>query len=203
MEKSSKKDRKSYFKISKFFKNSHVVYNIHLNGEYICSRRYNEFNALHNELRRMFLRFDFPEFPKKWLFSNSSVVEERRYQFDYYLKTVLKARVIQQSDTVQKFLKREEGRSRKDTPNNLPDTDDTKPSQPSTGETQAEQQYNDKQEAEFNYPEESLKQLEDIFEKGNLPIFTYASGQNEMIKYAKVLEDDTLADVRSHINSTL
>merc|ERR1712110_177906 len=193
------------------FGSKYVVYNVHLNNEYICSRRYNEFNALHNELRRMFLRFDFPEFPKKWLFSKSSVVEERRYQFDYYLKTVLKARVIQQSDIVQKFLKRDESRSRKDTPNNLmPTKSDQVQSESTPRPTGAPPAYEkdpayeeQKEENEFNYPEAKLKLLEEAFEQGKLPIFTFLSNQHEIIKYSKVLDDDTVADLKSHINATL
>merc|ERR1711879_8682 len=60
---------------------------------------------MHNELRRMFCRFDFPTFPKKWVISSPAVIDERRFMFDYYLKNVFKVRVIQQSDIVKKFLK--------------------------------------------------------------------------------------------------
>ena len=85
-----------------------VVYNINLSGQYLCSRRFNEFHSMHNELRRMFCRFDFPTFPKKWAINSPSTIDERRFMFDYYLKNVFKVRVIQQSEIVQKFLKPDE-----------------------------------------------------------------------------------------------
>merc|ERR1712168_929015 len=60
---------------------------------------------MHSELKRMFFRFDFPTFPKKYVITSPSTVDERRFILDYYLKMVFKVRVIQQSDIVQKFLK--------------------------------------------------------------------------------------------------
>ena len=44
------------------------VYNIHMAGRQLCSRRYSEFVTLHNCLKRDFLGFNFPGLPGKWPF---------------------------------------------------------------------------------------------------------------------------------------
>jgi hypothetical protein len=63
---------KSQFKTKYDARNKEVfnfqVYNIHMAGRHLCSRRYSEFVNLHANLKRDFMGFNFPNLPGKWPF---------------------------------------------------------------------------------------------------------------------------------------
>ncbi|HGJ5890567.1 MAG TPA: hypothetical protein ACHBZA_04255 [Arsenophonus apicola] len=46
----------------------YVVFNVHMAGRHLCSRRYREFVALHVALKKEFIGFNFPKLPGKWPF---------------------------------------------------------------------------------------------------------------------------------------
>jgi hypothetical protein len=46
----------------------YVVFNIHMAGRYLCSRRYSDFVKLETHLKKEFLGFSFPRLPGKWPF---------------------------------------------------------------------------------------------------------------------------------------
>lgn len=46
----------------------YVVFNVHMAGRHLCSRRYREFAALHMALKKEFIGFNFPKLPGKWPF---------------------------------------------------------------------------------------------------------------------------------------
>lgn len=83
----------------------YVVYNIYMAGKQTASRRYREFDALHNNLKRQFNDFIFPKLPGKRPFAlNDQQVDARRRGVEDYLDKVCSARVIFESDLMQDFL---------------------------------------------------------------------------------------------------
>jgi len=87
----------------------YIVYNIHISGKFVCSRRYNEFSQLHNELKRHFSDYNFPRIPSKWPFSlNDQQLDSRRRGLEAYLDEVTAVRVIGESDTMEEFLKEDQ-----------------------------------------------------------------------------------------------
>ncbi|CAH2982335.1 unnamed protein product [Chilo suppressalis] len=84
---------------------SYVAFNVHMAGRHLCSRRYREFAALHQQLRKEFLGFNFPKLPGKWPFTLSEQqLDARRRGLEQYLEKVCAVRVIAESDAVQEFL---------------------------------------------------------------------------------------------------
>ena len=63
------------------------VYNIYMAGRHLCSRRYREFAALHAQLKREFVDFNFPKMPGKWPFQLSEQqLDARRRGIEQYLE---------------------------------------------------------------------------------------------------------------------
>lgn len=63
-----------------------IVFNIHMAGRHLCSRRYREFCTLHNVLKREFADFSFPHLPGKWPFKLSEQqLDARRRGLESYL----------------------------------------------------------------------------------------------------------------------
>ncbi|XP_068622611.1 sorting nexin-27 [Battus philenor] len=84
---------------------SFVAFNVHMAGRHLCSRRYREFAALHQQLRKEFLGFNFPKLPGKWPFTLSEQqLDARRRGLEQYLEKVCAVRVIAESEAVQEFL---------------------------------------------------------------------------------------------------
>ncbi|XP_038221313.1 sorting nexin-27 isoform X2 [Zerene cesonia] len=84
---------------------SYVAFNVHMAGRHLCSRRYREFAALHQILRKEFIGFNFPKLPGKWPFTLSEQqLDARRRGLEQYLEKVCAVRVIAESDAVQEFL---------------------------------------------------------------------------------------------------
>ncbi|KAK6179876.1 sorting nexin-27 isoform X2 [Patella vulgata] len=82
-----------------------VIYNIYMAGRHLCSRRYREFDTLHNNIKREFPDFNFPKLPGKKLFHLSEQqLDQRRRGLEQYLEKVCAVRVIGDSDLVQEFL---------------------------------------------------------------------------------------------------
>ncbi|KAL5277737.1 SNX27 family protein [Megaselia abdita] len=82
-----------------------IVFNIHMAGRQLCSRRYREFSNLHSILRKEFSGFNFPRLPGKWPFQLSEQqLDSRRRGLEQYLEKVCAVRVIAESDAVQDFL---------------------------------------------------------------------------------------------------
>ncbi|XP_005098481.1 sorting nexin-27 [Aplysia californica] len=83
----------------------HVVFNIYMAGRHLCSRRYREFDSLHNSLKREFPDFNFPRLPGKKLFQLSEQqLDQRRRGLEQYLEKVCAVRVIGESEMMQEFL---------------------------------------------------------------------------------------------------
>jgi sorting nexin-27 len=83
----------------------YVVFNIHMAGRQLCSRRYREFSNLHTVLKKEFSGFNFPKLPGKWPFQLSEQqLDSRRRGLEQYLEKVCAVRVIAESDAVQEFL---------------------------------------------------------------------------------------------------
>lgn len=83
----------------------HVVFNICMAGQQLCSRRYREFVELHKNLERAFPDFNFPKLPGKWpLKLSPRQLDTRRRGLERYLERVCAVRVIAESDIVQDFL---------------------------------------------------------------------------------------------------
>ncbi|PAV58251.1 hypothetical protein WR25_11908 [Diploscapter pachys] len=83
----------------------YVVFNIHMAGRHLGSRRYSEFRELHSLLNKEFIDFAFPKFPGKWPFNLSSQqLDARRRALEKYLEQVCSVRVIADSDIMQVFL---------------------------------------------------------------------------------------------------
>lgn len=56
-------------------------------GRHLCSRRYNEFVQLNQELKREFSDFQFPRMPGKWPFGlNEQQLDGRRRNLEQYLE---------------------------------------------------------------------------------------------------------------------
>ncbi|KAL4713788.1 hypothetical protein ACJJTC_012305 [Scirpophaga incertulas] len=84
---------------------SYVAFNVHMAGRHLCSRRYREFAALHQQLRKEFIGFNFPKLPGKWPFTLSEQqLDARRRGLEQYLEKVCAVRVIVESEAVQDFL---------------------------------------------------------------------------------------------------
>lgn len=82
-----------------------VVFNIHMAGRQLCSRRYREFAVLHTGLKKEFAGFNFPKLPSKWPFQLSEQqLDTRRRGLEQYLEKVCAVRVIAESNTMQEFL---------------------------------------------------------------------------------------------------
>ena len=74
-------------------------------GRHLCSRRYREFDALNNSLKRDFPDFTFPRLPGKKLFTLSEQqLDQRRRGLEIYLEKVCAVRVIGESEVMQEFL---------------------------------------------------------------------------------------------------
>lgn len=83
----------------------YVVFNIHMAGRQLCSRRYREFSNLHAILKKEFSGFNFPKLPGKWPFQLSEQqLDARRRGLEQYLEKVCAVRVIAESEAVQEFL---------------------------------------------------------------------------------------------------
>ena len=66
-----------------FFK----VFNIHMAGRHLCSRRYSEFTRLHSQLKKDYPDFMFPSLPGKWPFKMSDQqLDTRRRGLEQYLE---------------------------------------------------------------------------------------------------------------------
>ncbi|XP_055333077.1 sorting nexin-27-like [Paramacrobiotus metropolitanus] len=82
-----------------------AVFCIHMAGRHLCSRRYKQFDELHNSLKREFYDFPYPKFPSKWPFSLSEQqTDARRRKLEQWLERVCSVRVIADSDIMQDFL---------------------------------------------------------------------------------------------------
>ena len=161
----------------------------------------------------MFWRFEFPSFPKKWVISGPSVVEERRFMFDYYLKNVFRVRVIQQSDIVERFLKLDKGDEQKSEhtssyraqPNNNNNqlnngqAISTLQSQNTTSDENKSQKQEENQDQTATPPikiEQKTSVFEPYFSKNILPIAYYDTNGYKIIPYE-------VPDNNSNISETL
>ena len=80
-------------------------FNITLANKPLTSKRYKEFDSLHSLLKREFLDFNFPNFPKKWPFRlGEQQIESRRKSLEIYLEQICSVRVIYDSEFVRDFL---------------------------------------------------------------------------------------------------
>ncbi|KAF1770577.1 hypothetical protein GCK72_002396 [Caenorhabditis remanei] len=83
----------------------YTVFNIHMAGRQLGSRRYSEFVELHSALKRHFYDYSFPRLPGKRIFRlNEQELDQRRRGLEQYLEKICTIRVIAESDLVQKFL---------------------------------------------------------------------------------------------------
>ncbi|CAF1368816.1 unnamed protein product [Rotaria sp. Silwood1] len=81
------------------------VFNIHIAGRHLCSRRYREFDSLHQQLKNEFPDFPFSPLPKKWPFKLSDQqLDARRRGLEQYLDKICSVRIISDCDLVQEFL---------------------------------------------------------------------------------------------------
>ena len=63
------------------------MFNIHMAGRLLCSRRYREFARLHTMLQQEFSDFSFPKMPGKRLFQLSEQqLDQRRRGLEQYLE---------------------------------------------------------------------------------------------------------------------
>lgn len=82
-----------------------TIFNIHIAGRHLCSRRYSEFYRLNQVLKREFLDFNFPKFPAKKFFQLSEQqLDSRRRGLEFYLEKVCATVVIAESDFIREFL---------------------------------------------------------------------------------------------------
>lgn len=66
----------------------YVVFNVHMAGRHLCSRRYREFAALHMALKKEFIGFNFPKLPGKWPFQYVIYIKSiffNSYIFNLYI----------------------------------------------------------------------------------------------------------------------
>lgn len=83
----------------------YTVFNIHMAGRHLGSRRYSDFVALNSMLRSEFIDFSFPKLPGKWPFSLSDQqMDSRRRGLEQYLERICSIVVIADSEMVQEFL---------------------------------------------------------------------------------------------------
>lgn len=84
---------------------SFVVFNIHMAGRQLCSRRYREFSNLHATLKKEFVGYNFPKLPSKWPWQlTEQQLDTRRRGLEQYLERVCAVRVIAESESMQEFL---------------------------------------------------------------------------------------------------
>ena len=62
----------------------YVVFNVHMAGRHLCSRRYREFAALHMALKKEFIGFNFPKLPGKWPFQYVIYIKIHIFQLSTY-----------------------------------------------------------------------------------------------------------------------
>jgi sorting nexin-27 len=75
-----------YSEMTNSNKDKYVVFNIHISGMHLCSRRYKEFDVFHSLLKSEFPDFNFPNLPSKWLFKLSEQqLDARRRGLEAYL----------------------------------------------------------------------------------------------------------------------
>lgn len=83
----------------------YTVFNIHMAGRQLGSRRYSEFVELHSALKKHFYDYCFPQLPGKWPFKLSEQqLDSRRRGLEQYLEKICTIRVIAECELVQKFL---------------------------------------------------------------------------------------------------
>ncbi|XP_057689103.1 sorting nexin-27b isoform X3 [Corythoichthys intestinalis] len=93
------------YKHTELHQEKFVVYNVHMAGRQLCSKRYREFVILHQNLKREFANYIFPKLPGKWPFSLSEQqLDARRRGLEEYLERICSVRVIGESDIMQEFL---------------------------------------------------------------------------------------------------
>ncbi|KAI1720624.1 PX domain-containing protein [Ditylenchus destructor] len=82
-----------------------VVFNVHMAGRHLGSRRYSEFQELNKILKEEYPDFSFPKLPKKWPFRLSEQqLDTRRRMLEQYLEKICAVKVIADSEVVQEFL---------------------------------------------------------------------------------------------------
>ncbi|ESO00935.1 hypothetical protein HELRODRAFT_192487 [Helobdella robusta] len=83
----------------------YTMFNIHMAGRHLCSRRYSEFYKLHTLLKQEFHDFNFPKLPGKKFFQLSEhQLDTRRRGLEQYLEKVCTVVVIAESDIMRDFL---------------------------------------------------------------------------------------------------
>ncbi|KAL5482085.1 hypothetical protein EMCRGX_G022368 [Ephydatia muelleri] len=83
----------------------YVTFEIHVSSKHVASRRYREFDALLNNLKRQYEAFLFPKLPWKWPFAlNDTQLDARRRGLEKFLEDVCAARVVFEGDLMQDFL---------------------------------------------------------------------------------------------------
>lgn len=83
----------------------YIVFNVHMAGRHLCSRRYKEFDVFHNLIKREFPDFNFPSLPSKWPFKLSDQqLDSRRRYLENYLDKVCSVKVIFDTQIVRDFL---------------------------------------------------------------------------------------------------
>ncbi|CAF0929168.1 unnamed protein product [Adineta steineri] len=81
------------------------VFNVYIAGRHLCSRRYREFDSLHQLLKQEYPDFPFSPLPKKWPFKLSDQqLDTRRRGLEQYIEKICSVRVVGDSDLVQEFL---------------------------------------------------------------------------------------------------
>ncbi|UJR22229.1 hypothetical protein I4U23_025292 [Adineta vaga] len=82
-----------------------LVVSLYFLGRHLCSRRYREFDSLHQLLKQEHPDFPFNPLPKKWLFKLSDQqTDARRRGLEQYLEKICSVRAVGDSDLVQDFL---------------------------------------------------------------------------------------------------
>jgi sorting nexin-27 len=65
----------------------YIIFNVHMAGRHVCSRRYREFDLFSGLLRREFPDYVFPGLPSKWPFKLSyQQLEARRKGLESFLE---------------------------------------------------------------------------------------------------------------------
>lgn len=77
----------SFLEVARFLFRMMQVFNIHMAGRHLCSRRYSEFTRLHSQLKKDFPDFVFPSLPGKWPFKLSDQqLDSRRRGLEQYIE---------------------------------------------------------------------------------------------------------------------
>lgn len=63
----------------------YVVFNVHMAGRHLCSRRYREFAALHMALKKEFIGFNFPKLPGKWPFQYVISLSNSYFSISFFI----------------------------------------------------------------------------------------------------------------------